>query len=147
MANEIQIISQLRISGGGGNNLPTNFFYASLPAQFTANASSATGQGSTPGGVLCAITGTQISLTTLTAKGGWAFIQNEDSINFVSIGMYDGAHYHPMLDLLPQEYIIIRLSSLLGQELTGTSIFSSGDSLMIKADTAACWVVVHAFNK
>lgn len=144
MSNEIVIVSQLRIQGGV---LPNNFQYASLPQQQTINASLAAAQGPTPGAVLCAITGTQINLSALTNKGGWAFIQNQDPVNFVSLGMYDGSFFHPMLDLLALEFIIIRISSLIGEELAGTSIHSAGDSFMIKADTAQCWVNVQAFNK
>lgn len=63
--------------------------------------------------------------TTEVGTLGWAFFQNCDSTNFVKIGPYDGATFHPFVKLKPGEYCILRL-------MTGITIHAQADTAAIE---------------
>lgn len=139
MTNEASIQSNLRLSVGSLN-------YQSRPTQFYADVSAA--KGPTPGNVLCALTGTNVDLSELTTPG-LCRIMNLDSTNYVEVGIYDGASFYPLMELLPGESFVFRLARNLNEEYgTGTGTTGEGiNTLQIKARTAACQVLVEAFEK
>jgi hypothetical protein len=137
--------SNLSISQGNTN-------YQSRPQSFTADISGLAGP--TPGAISAATSFTIVSLTQITSAGGvpgLCRIMNLDQTNFVEVGIYDSGHssFYPLMELLPGETYVFRLSRYLGEEMdttpgTGTSSTATV-SLAIKADVAACQVLVEAF--
>lgn len=128
----------------------TSLDYASRPTSFLAEM---TGEkGPTPGAVLCSTAGTDIDLSQLTTPG-LCRIMNVDPTNYVSIGVYDPetATFYPLLELLPGESFPIRLSRDLGWQYgtaagTGTT-GAKTQTMRVKANAAACVVLVEAFEK
>lgn len=119
MANEIAVNVSANVSNG---NLKFTF------SPGTVYVDQAAVGGPTPGQVVVGTTEETISLAELTTYG-WVFIQNLDSTNFVewgfSAGVYGGK-------LEPGEVALFRLKH--------------GASLRMKADTAACKVLVYALE-
>ena len=76
-------------------------------------------------------------------------LRNLDLTNYVEWGLYDGAEFTPIGEILPGEFYVLRLSRFLGSDIStgsGTATTGSGNQLMIKAVTAPCNVVVEAFE-
>lgn len=120
--------------------------YASRPSSFLGTLTNDVGPA--PGNVLCSIHGTLIDLSQLTIPG-YTRIQNLDPTNFVEVGVWDTvtAVFYPIDELLPGETYIRRLSrNLGGEEGTGTIAATGATRLMVKANTAACNVLVEAFS-
>lgn len=140
MSDEAQVRSSLQI-----RNSTSTFLYQSQPTFFNADVSVI--NGPTPGMLTVPIDGIAVDLSQLTTPG-LCRIQNTDITNFVTVGVYDGASFYPLLDLLPGETYVIRLSRYLNQEFVGTGTGTSSDAnqLMIFADTASCNVLVEAFD-
>lgn len=136
MANEARINSNLQIIVG-------ELDYQSRPAAFLADVSVA--KGPTPGAVSCATTGTNISFAQL-ARPALCRIMNLDSTNFVTVGVYDGVSFFPILELLPGESYVMRLSRYLNEEWVGTGTNSDANQVRIQANAAACMVLVEAFE-
>lgn len=139
MSLTARVVANLNILNANGQ-----LIYQSQPTSLTITP--ALDLGPTPGMISCSTAGTDINLSQLTTAGVCR-IFNKDPTNFVTVGMWDGTHFHPLMEIRAGEFWIFRLSRELGNEYgTGTSVTSAADTLRIKADTAACEVVVDAFN-
>lgn len=132
MANEATIQSSLNIRAG-------NIQYQSRPSTFNANVTGR--KGPTPGAVRIATTpGTSVLFGELTTPG-LVRIQNLDETNFVKWGVWNGVTFYSLGKILPGESYVFRMSEDFDAG-TGTS----GHEFRIVADTAACVVVVDAFE-
>jgi hypothetical protein len=138
MADEAIVTSQLVINKG-------HIVYQSQPGSFTADVSGT--NGPTPGAVTATVAGTVVSLAQL-ANPGLCRVMNIDATNFVTVGVDDGLRFFPLMELLPGESYVFRLSRYLNEEFTDTGTGTNADAnfLMVKANTAACVVVVEAFE-
>lgn len=142
MANEATIRSSLQIQKG-------NLDYRSYPTQFQEDVAGSIGP--TPGATLCAVApGTDIDLSELT-NPGLCKIHNIDSTNFVRVGVYDPESeiFYPFMKIKAGKFYIFQLAPDFGQEFaTGTgTVGPETNKLRIIADTAACVVVVEAFEE
>lgn len=142
MANEAEIRSSLQIS-------KDNLEYRGQPTVFNADVTGT--KGPTPGAITVSTAGTDVDLTALTTPG-LCRIQNleADGGNYVSYGMWDpeGSKYLPLGELLPGESYVLRLARDIEEEYgTGTGTTgASTNRLRFKANTAACVVLVEAFE-
>jgi hypothetical protein len=68
---------------------------------------------------------------------------NLDSTNYVEVGVLVGATFYPMLELLPGETYVVRLSRNLQYGPTGTA---HTQDLHLRANTASVKVLVEAFE-
>jgi len=141
MANEFTITSGLSLSVAPASG---NRQYRSVPTQFQADLEDL--RGPTPGHLLVATTGTDVSLAQL-ATPGFCRVQNLDTANYVTLGIYDGASYFPLMEIGPEEFYVFKLYRFFGSEFVGTGTPSDVNTLRLKADTAACKVLVEAFNR
>ena len=141
MADEASIQVSLQIQGSG------NLQYRSYPNQFNADVSG--NKGPSPGAFQASVDGTDVDLSELN-QPALCRITNLDATNFVTVGIWDSSTstFYPLMELLPGEFYVVRLSRILGGEIagTGTSTTQTGNTLRIKANTAACNVVVEAFE-
>ncbi len=128
MANEITVRSTLEITKA------PNLQFINRPGFFQADMAGTLGP--TPGALLVSTGGTNILLTQITIPGMCVFT-NLDPDNFVQVGIDDGASFFPFMDILPGESYVVRLANDI----------DTADNLHMKADTAACEVVVEAFEK
>lgn len=138
MSDEATIQASLQI-------LTTNLKYRSYPTTFTADVSGE--KGPVPGAISAAVLGTSVDLSQLTLPG-LCRITNLDATNYVTVGILDpDGDFYPLAEVLPGEFYILRLSRSLGQSWgVGTATTDSGCTLHIQANTAACNVVVEAFE-
>jgi len=139
--SDVQFTSSMSITKG-------NVKFRSYPNSFQADIVGS-GKGPSPGAVTCAVAGTDIDLTEITTPG-FCFLYNMDALHFVTVGIWDGTEFYPLLEIGPGEGYPLKLSRFLGQSLgtVGTGTFDTGSySLRIKADTAACDVFVGAFDR
>lgn len=132
MANEWTF----RLSGQLKSSTNNNAFNSS-PAFQSFQPNFAGTNGPTPGSVSIATAGTQIVLTALSAQGGWCLLANLDLTNYVTMGVYNGSTFFPMLELLPGEFKWVRLSR---------TLVSGGNVFYAKANTAAVELLVQAFD-
>ncbi len=141
MANEARIQSSLQISIGVQQ-------YLSRPTVFLADVSVA--DGPSPGSVTVSTAGTDISFSQLT-NPSLCRLMNLDSTNTIEVGVWDPdtAEFYPLLELLPGETFVVRLSSYLGSEmgLVGTGTTGSGVTMRAKAVGAASVLLVEAFGR
>lgn len=141
MSNEVRVQMSLNIRNG-------NLNHQSRPTSFIADMVG--GGGPVPGQINVPVAGVNVGFATLDTMGGMCTLQNLDTVNFVTYGIWDSvtSKFLPLGELRPSEGpFLIRLSRELGREYgTGTGSTSSGDSLRLKADTATCKVVVNAFD-
>ncbi len=140
MANEATLRASLQIK-------TTNLDYRSYPTDFQSDV---TGEkGPVPGAVSISTAGTTIDLSELTTPA-LCKITNLDATNKVHVGIWDGTELYPLLEIQAQEFYVIRLSEWLTRSfgaVTGTGTFDTGTyALRIKAETAACNVLVEAFE-
>jgi len=140
MANEIQVNSYVTIANG-------NLQYTSSPTSFLADMTGT--HGPSPGAVTATTAGVDISFTQITIPGV-CVIQNLDATNFVTFGIWDpeSGLFYPLGEVQPGEIYVFRLSRQLAQE-HGTGAGTAGPSTNtfdVKADTAACEIVVSAFE-
>lgn len=138
MSNEIAIQQQLTIRNG-------NMSYRNGPlVSFLANQSNIGGPA--PGQIIVATTGTDVSFSQLTLPGV-VHLENFDPTNFFTYGIWDGAKFQPLGEVLAGEQYILRLSRELGYDyITGTGTTGSGNTLRLKADTASIRAFVGAFE-
>ena len=140
MADEATVQCSLQIKKG-------NLTYRSNPTAFRADV--ATAKGPSPGAFTASTDGTSVDLTALT-QPALCRIQNIDATNFVEVGIWDteAALFFPLMELLPGESYVIRLSRNIEEEYvgTGTGTSAATNRLRIKANTAACIVLVEAFE-
>lgn len=141
MSSEATIQTSLQISKSG-------LEYQSRPTSFRADVTGK--KGPTPGAITVAVLGTSITFSELTTPG-FCRIQNLDDTHFVEVGIYDPElnRFYPLLELQAGETYVFRFSRNLQEEygITGTGTFAPGaNRLRLKADTAACSVLVEAFE-
>jgi hypothetical protein len=139
MADEIQIHVELTVDKG-------NLNWRSNPNRF--NIDYASSKAPSPGGFEVPTTGKRVDLGALSSFGV-AWIHNLDDTNFVTVGVYDGSRFHPVLEVGPGEFYPVKLSRYLTQEFIGTGTGTNADvnQFMMIADTAACYVEVYAFER
>lgn len=142
MANEIRVQTSLQIRKGSQ-------VYQSQPTSF--NADMAGSRGPTPGAILISRNGTDVDLSQLTALGGLCRLMNLDDTNWVEYGVYEPAtfRFYPLGEILPGESYVIRLSRWLGYEVgtgVGTGSIGGSNTFRLKANAAACVVLVEAFD-
>lgn len=124
MANEATINSHVQI------NDSANLQYALGERQFTADI---TGKfGPAPGAFAASTAGVDVDLSEFTTAG-YCRIKNLDGTNFVEVGIYSGGTFYPLMELLPGQFYVIRLSRNIG-------------TLRVRANTASCNVIVEAFE-
>lgn len=134
MSKEITVNAMIQIVKGVNQ-------YRPQPTSFQADWNGSAGP--TPGSVLVTTGGVNISLAGLNSLGGWCRIQNLDINNYVDWGIWNGSTYFPLGELLPGEFVPIRLSRFLLTGATGTAIVNS---LRLRAHTASCQCKVEAFD-
>lgn len=137
MANEATIRTSLMIKKG-------NIFYQSNPTAFKANVTGT--KGPVPGAIAVSTTGTNIDFSQLVTPS-LCRLMNLDATNFVTYGIYDGASFFPLGELLPGESYVLRLSRFLGEEFIGTGTPADVNQFRMKADTSACNVLIEAFEQ
>lgn len=124
-----------------------NLHYRPAAIQFSADMDTASGP--TPGVITATTHGTTVSFAGITTPGVCT-ITNLDATNYVEVGIWDGASFFPLMEVLPGESWPLRLSRFLGSEY-GTSTpgtaTQTGNVLRVRAHLASCKVVVSAFNK
>lgn len=127
MADEAQVQVSLNINNTDGDN----FQWRSANSGYTADV---TGKiGPSPGLIVATTAGVSVTFTGLTTPG-FCVLTNLDGTNFVEYGIWDGATFHELGELLPDSQPqLIRLS----RNMTG---------FRLKADTASCNVRVEAFE-
>jgi hypothetical protein len=103
-------------------------------------------KGPTPGSILVPTTGI-VDLSALDTPGA-CWVHNTDDTNFVTMGIYDGTRFYPLLKFPPDAAYPVILSNYLNQEFVGTGTGTNADInyLMLIADTAACQVIVKAYS-
>lgn len=138
MADEATIQASLQITK---NKLK----YSSQPTNFKADV--ATEKGPSPGAIAVSTDGTDVDFSELTTPA-LCRLQNLDTTNFVEYGIWDGISFLPLGELLAGESYVIRLSRNLTEEFgTGTGTTgAAANTLRLKADTAACNVLVDGFD-
>jgi len=90
--------------------------------------------GPTPGAITVSNLGTVINLSALNSPG-LVHIKSLDTVGYIEIGIYDAERgvYFPILELLPGEYYVLRLSRNFGEELgTGTGTTEATNQLWAK---------------
>lgn len=104
-------------------------------------------KGPTPGSIRVPTTGIVVNLSAIDTPG-LCWIHNIDSTNFVTMGVYDGSRFYPLLKFPAGVAYPVILSNYINQEFVGTGTGTNADinQLMLIADTAACQVVVKAYD-
>lgn len=144
MSNEARVSVSLTIKQGSKSR-------QSQPTSFNADVTGT--NGPTPGSILVGVTHTEPDLTQITSPGGFCVIQNIDATNFVEVGVYSShfTEFFPMMELLPGEIYVVRLSRYLGVDLkpgTGSGAQDAfTNKLSLKAVGAACRVILECFDK
>lgn len=144
MASEAEIRASLQIRTTDGE-----IEYGSRPTTFTGDITGR--KGPTPGAITVSIAGTDVDFSELSTPG-YARIQNQDLTNRVDVGIWDPETgvFYPMLELLPGESYIIRISRIFpGEYGTDPAVGSTGPNtnrLRIRANVASCVVLVEAFE-
>lgn len=141
MANEATVQSGLTIRRG-------NQTHQTQPNSFRADVSGL--GGPTPGTISVPTAGVDVDFSKLTTPG-LCRIQNLDTTNYITYGIWDpnGYIFYPLGEVLPGESYVIRLSRIIQSELVGTGYGTDTDvnRLRIIANTAACMVLIEAFDK
>lgn len=121
--------------------------YRALPSQFRADV--AEGTGPVPGELTVTYAGKDVDLSGITTPG-LCRIQNRSTTEYVLVGVHDGASFFPLLELLPGESYVMRLTRHLGDEFTGTGTGTPSDvnvlHLKVTGSTSAR-VLVEVFGK
>jgi hypothetical protein len=106
--------------------------------------------GPTPGSFVVSVSGTDVDLSRLAAPGGLCRLVNNDPTNFVTVGVYEPGtdEFYPVLELLPGEGYVVRLSRSALRESTGTGTLPGGydSKLQLRANAAPVVVSVEAFD-
>lgn len=152
MANEITVVISLGINNTASTP-PGNVQYQNRDTGWRANMLG--NNGPTPGTVLVPTKGVNINFAELTGMGGVCRMKNLDPSNFVTWGMFDSItnKFYPLGEMLPGESYVIRLSRDLGQQYgtgsgtgSGSHLPGGNEFLHMRADIAACRVLVEAFD-
>lgn len=144
MANEITVTVSLTIAKG-------NLSVQTEPVSFT-DTMNGTARGGAPGLVRATTNGTDIDLTSVTAPG-WMWLMNLDDTNYVRLGLWDpdASRFRPIIKLKPGgKPVLIPLDPDVEEEFittgTGTGVGTDTNRLRLKADQAACDVLVKVFE-
>jgi hypothetical protein len=141
MANEVQIRNSLRIKIG-------NIEYQSNPTAFNADMFGE--NGPSPGSMNIPTDGRDIYFEELVTPG-WCFMQNLDDDNYVEYGIKDPQTgvFYPLGELGPAETTVFQFSRNLQEQYTGSGTGTTGPEnyFHIKANVAACKVLIQAFEK
>lgn len=141
MSNEARITTTLNIRKGNLDYTSNKSFQADV----------ATAKGPSPGAISVDTTGEAIDLSELTTPTLCRFT-NLSSSGTVEVGITDPqlATFWPMIELLPGESYIVRLSSNLNNQYgTGTGTGTSDatvNNLWARAITGTVILVVEAFE-
>lgn len=148
MSNEARIRSGLQILKRNATGDRTLLDYQARPESFAADVTGT--KGPVPGAITCTTAGTDISFSELTTPG-LCRIMNLDSNNYVEVGIWEptGSIFYPLMELLPGESYVIRLSRNLQEQYagTGTGTTAPTNTVRVKANAASCVVLVEAFEK
>lgn len=135
-----RVSSSLQIISG-------NLNYRSNPTSFSPTVTGA--NGPTPGAVTIPLTGSDIVLSQLVAMGGLCRLMNLDKTNYVTVGIRDTVanKFYPLMELLPGETYVMRLSRKIPMTEAGTGTFSgASEALHAKANVASAILLVEAFD-
>lgn len=142
MADEVSIGYNMRLIKGNMNENISRAFQADMVTDDP--------KGPYPGSIAVATAGTVVSLSELTTPC-WCEIVNLDDTNFVEWGIKEpsSGFFYPIGELGPGEGQIHKFSRNLLEEYTGagTGTSAATNQLFFKADTAACIVVIKAFER
>lgn len=141
MSNEATVRSSLRVRFPDGN-----LDYSPPVRQFRASVS--VERGPTPGYLNITTTGENVLFDELT-NPGLCRIKNLDTANYVEFGLHDGGIFHPWGEVLPGEEYVFRFSRNFRQELDvspGTGSTADVNTFFLRANTAACGVIVDCFE-
>jgi len=146
MADEATITVGLSIVSG-------HLDYQSRPASFVADVAGS--KGPVPGAISASSFGTDVDLSELT-QPGLCRVQNLDATNVLEVGAWDptALRYYPILELLPGESYVFRLSRNLSEEYgtgtgTGTLAAGTGNRLRLRKSTGGAGTInalVEAFE-
>lgn len=139
-SQQSRVTSSLQVTSGKLN-------YQSQPSAFIAVVNGS--NGPTPGSVTIPVNGTDVTFPQLTAMGGFCRLMNLDPVNYVTVGVRDKStnEFYPLLELLPGETYVCRLSRKLPMEEAGTGTFLGSNTVLhAKADTANIILLVEAFD-
>jgi hypothetical protein len=146
MVDEAKLLMSIQIDRTSGGTL----HYRSYPNDFTMDISGS--KGPTPGAIEVSIYGTDVTFSELTTPG-IIRISNQDDTNFITWGIADTDtdKFYPVGEILPSHFWQFQLSRYLGREYaaSGTGTGTTGaanNTFRIIADTAACNVLVEAFE-
>ena len=130
MSNEFTIGASVSVTNG-------NLKFVSPSVSYRANQTTANGPA--PGAVTATTTGVNVSLSQLTLPGV-TYVTNTDPTNYVTVGLYDGTTFRPMLELLPGDSQVFRLSRTVLTANTGA------DVIRLVANTASVVVQFNCFD-
>ena len=145
MADEARITSGLTVNRRDGTVTQLARRYS---GGFAADAS----RGPAPGLVSVSTSGTDVSLAGLTSPGA-CWLENQDATNYVDVGVYEPATgvFYPLLELPPGARYAVVLSRNVGEQwagsVTGTGTDAANNTLRLRANGAACDVVVEAYDR
>lgn len=139
MSNEAQVRASLQIRKG-------SLYYQSQPTTYTADVTGSS--AASPGQVVATTAVVDVAFTGLTTPG-LCFLQNLDATNYVEWGVHDGTLFHPVGELLPGEFAVIRLSRNLGEEesIPGTGTTATVNAFALRGVGGTCICRVEAFEK
>lgn len=147
MANEATINLSMNIRKVDDTTDLVLLDYRSQPSSFQADVTGT--KGPTPGSISVSIAGTDVDFSQLTTPG-LCRLMNQDPTNFVEYGIREPGTgtFYPLGEILPGETYIIRLSRNLQEEYIGTGTGTSAPTnfFHLKANVAACNVLVEAFE-
>jgi hypothetical protein len=141
MANEATIRASLQVLKG-------NIDYRSQPQMETGDITGTAGP--TPGLVVATASGVDIDFSAIVTPG-YATLHNIDDVNFVEVGIWDGAVFHPLLEILPGQIYPLRFSRNLTEEFgTGTGTINADvNTVRVKSNNqlgTSVNLVVEAFE-
>lgn len=143
MASEIRVSGSLSVQKRSGSSTLIDY---SRPFAFTATLDG--NSGPYIGTVRVPVTGVSIDLATeIGEQPGVARIVNQDPTNFVMVGIYDGASFLPLLEVLPTEAYALRFYRGLGEEFVGTGSTFGSNTLWLQADTDEVAVLLEVFPR
>lgn len=148
MSREATIRVSLQVKA---NDVDGVLDFQSTPTGYSENVTAR--KGPTPGAFTVSVYGTDVDLSQLDMPY-CCWMMNQDKVNFITFGIkdYDTDRFYPLGELPPAgKPIYLPLSRYLLRALSGTGSGTSTPALMntlhMLADTAACNVVVCAFEK
>lgn len=141
MADEATVKSDLRVRFPDGN-----LNYRPPPTNFRATVSLE--KGPTPGFLSISVDGENVLFEELV-NPGLCRIENLSAVNYVEYGLHDGTLFHPWGEVLPGEVYVFRFSRNFREEVAvtpGTGTTADVNTFYVKANTAACGVIIDCFE-